>query len=288
MNAPLSPAAIPSRDEEMADELFTSVFPNGLPVSAPSAKSAILTGFPLTESHHSQLAQSNAEGVVLGVSAAPLKRISRTHHRLAQFLAAGMDEGQAGVLCNYNPSTVSILKTDPMFLETVAFYESQAEEAFRDVVTEMRDLHQDVVVAIRERLEDRGDTIPLKDLTGLLTALSDRTGNGPSSSTTSKNLTIALSGEDLARIKSTGGAPTLESYGTVTGPSPAAPALGSTRALTPEDRRLVEGYLDPAPRLDADSVGQAGERPSGGTGVREEGSGPAECEVALAPLPPVD
>lgn len=290
MNAPTRPPHFDAAAREaMAEEAFTSVFPHGLPDAKPAAASAIVRGYALEESHIVSAAQSKAEGEVLGVSAAPLRRISRTHHRLAQLLATGMDEGQAGMLCGYGPATVSILKSDPSFRETMALYAGQVEAAFVDVVDQMKDLHLDVVHEIRDRLEAAGDKASLKDLTELLKTVSDRIGLGPSSSTRSESVALTLSGADIARIKSTHTGPTLVSYGV---PHNAAHAAlggdGRTRVLSEADRRLVEGHLNPAPREPAGASGDAGDSESGGAGVREEDGGEAEGEVAESDLPSVD
>lgn len=291
MNAPLPQYLSDAAREEMAEEAFTSVFPNGLPDARPAATSAIARGFPLDEAHVVALVQSKAEGEVLGVTPAPLRRISRTHHRLAQLLATGMDEGQAGMLCGFAASTVSILKSDPMFRETMALYESQTDAAFVEVLEQMKDLHLDVVHEIRDRMAALGDKAPLRELTELFKAVSDRVGFGPSSSSRSENVSVTLSGADIARIKSTHAGPTLTSYGVPHDATPANAALGdgrSARVLSEADRLLVEGHINSSARIVAGNEGEEGDAQGGGAGLREEDGGAADEDVADPHLPPVD
>lgn len=246
----------PSAEDQVAAETFRAIFPNGLPGPRPASGTAIVRHFPLEPDHLAALANSNAAGEVLGVDPAPRLKMSRTHHRLAQLLAMGMDEGQAGFVCNYGPSTVSILRTDPLFQELEHYYSLQVEYEFQTVAQQMADLHEDVVNELRVRMEDNPQQFTIKTLTDLLTALADRTGHGPSSNVNANVNILAVNGADLERIKSTPSARSLRGDGQV-------------GQLTEEDRQSLSGVFT----LSADDVTllplDQGVGPSEGDGLRE-------------------
>lgn len=185
----------------MADEAFAAIFPNGMGGGRNASGTAIVGSYPLGPEHLVKLAAHVEGGAALGVTPESREKMSRTHHRLAQFLAMGMDEGQAGVLCNYGPATVSILKSDPLFQELVEYYASQVDAEFASVAEQMADLHEDTVVELRKRLEDSPQQFTVTSLTELMKALADRTGNGPTSNVNARVVSVSLTGHDLQRIK---------------------------------------------------------------------------------------
>lgn len=267
---------VPSKEEELADEAFSSVFPNGLPPKGrPSSATAIVRSYPLGQEHLIQYAAHQESGDTLGVQPSQLARISRTHHRLAQLLANGMDPGKAGIICNYGAATVSILQSDPAFQELLAFYSDQVDDAFRTVVEEMADLHTDVVLEIRERLAVAPANFTASQLTDLMKALSDRTGNGPTSNVNSKQVSVVLSAADVAAIKAGG-------------PVGLPPDGRQTIQLTPADFRALESNADPDASLrDSSPDGREGVSQNQGLPVRTEGHPGADEDLAEAPLPPV-
>lgn len=265
-------AELPSREVELAADAFKSVFPDGLPPSRPAAGTAIETSFPLSEEHLMSLAANDSP---MGVKAEPLKRVSQTHHRLAQLLAAGMDPGRAGIVCNYGPATVSILQTDPMFQELLAYYGSQVEDNWKDVVELMADLHLDVVEELRTRLEQNPSQFSIAAMTDLMKALSDRTGHGPT--TNIQAAVVSLTGADLERLKASA--------------QPASRvASGQAGVLTEAGQRLIEGRVVPPADIHPDFAGEGWDTEGTGDGVREEGSSAHDfaTEPEPVPLPPVD
>lgn len=269
-------AETPSLEDELMDELFTEVFPEGLPRPQPVASSAILSSFPLEVSHLQILAAHADSGQTLndnGGGVQRLKSIRHTHHKLAQLLAAGMDETRAAYLCNYTPSTVSILKSDPGFAELLAYYGAQKIEEWKDAVGLMADLHIDVLQEIRERLEENPGAFNAEQLTKLHVSLADRSGNGPTSNVNANVTTVSLTAEDLRRAKQDAG----------------RGADRQVRPLTEEDRRALVGQVDHA-SLELDVIDLGGEqwREESGKGLRGEGAGEAEGNVANAGASPVD
>lgn len=253
----------PSVEDEAAAEAFRAVFPNGLPGARPASGTAIVRFFPLETDHLKELAESNAAGEVLDVQNTPRQRMSRTHHRLAQLLAMGMDPGQAGIVCNYIPSTVSILRSDPLFQELEHYYSLQVGDEFRTVVELMADLHTDVVHELRDRLETNPSQFTVASLTELMTKLADRSGAGPTSNVNAHVTSLSLNGADLERIKST--------------PAPGARSgNGAAGQLSEEDRQSLNSVFTlsagDVTLLPSPAQGTEGD----GTGLRE--AGPSQVE----------
>lgn len=266
----------PSRADEMADDAFTSVFPNGLPSAKPAAGSAIVRSFPLEADHLQALATSYDSGEKLNVVADPRLRMSRRHHRLAQLLANGMEPGRAAVVCGLAGTTVSILQSDPLFGELLEHYSSFVDEEFRTVVEEMAELHMEVVEVLKSRLEEKPETFTAGTLTDLMKALSDRTGNGPTSTTNSRSVSISVSGAELERIKA--GAR----------PEPSIP--GSDGPSAPRRVGTQPSFANLPAVRNAATLRQTGEWEGEGICVGAEGSRPCDETVPLdqVALPRVD
>lgn len=246
-----------SKPDPAVEDVFTSVFPHGLGGTGRNVSgSAIVGSYPLTEEHLAKLASHVESGASLGVTPESRAKMSRTHHRLAQFLANGMDEGKAGLLCNYNPATVSILKSDPMFQELVAYYAEQVDEAFVGVAEQMADLHDDVITELRKRLEEAPTQFTVPALTELHKALADRTGNGPTSNVNARVVAVSLNGDDIQRIKSTPAANTSD-------------ANRPTGVLTQANIRALEGVFTLSATDVAHGPPTQGEPPGPGVGLRE-------------------
>lgn len=246
-----------SKPDPTVDEVFATVFPHGLGGSGRNqAGSAIVGSYSLTEQHLMQLAAHVDAGASLGVDQVSREKMSRTHHRLAQLLANGMNDGQAGILCNYGAATVSILKSDPMFQELLAYYSEQIDDAFVTVAEQMADLHEDTLHELRRRLEDNPKAFTPSVLIELHKALADRTGNGPTSNHNARVAIVSLNGDDIQRIKST----------------PAANASDANRptgVLTQANIRALEGVFTLSATDVAHGPPTQGEPPGQGVGLRE-------------------
>jgi len=267
----------PTREEELADEAFLSVFPNGVPSARPVANCAILSSFPLTPDHLAKLAVHVDSGQTLGVTATPRKRMSRVHHRVAQFLAGGMHPGRVALLCGLDIATVSILQSDPLFGELIEYYSSMVEDEFKTVVEEMADLNADVIGELRHRLDNAPDAFTVSQLLEAMKALSDRTGHGPSTNHNVRAVSVALSGADFARVKAPGSLP--------------EPGAGRPpQALPDSAAQSLQGLFDLPPVLNARSVSSSPVSGSEGVCLGEEGEGPPADGLPdpAVPLPRVD
>lgn len=261
-----------------AEDAPRAVFPAGLPppVKVSHAGSAILRSFPLDESHLIAYTNHAAVGTTVGTDAPPLQKISRVHHRVAQLLAMGVDESKVAILCSLHPTYISTLKTYPIFADLLGYYSLQVDAEFITVAEQMAELHEDVVLELRDRLREHPEKFTGPMLTQLMTALSDRTGNGPTSNTNIRNTTVALNGADLERIRNASSA--------------ARPDERPIQRLSATDRGAIEGVFavtasDVSPTDGSEGVG-TGE----GVRVREEGSGPPSEDNSNGgvAVPPVD
>ena len=128
-----------------------------------------------------------------GIEAAPLKRLSARHRRLAELLAMGQTPGQAAVLVGYSPSRVSILLADETFKDLVERFRIDLEEGVlteaKNLASKLSDISLEAADEILERLENDPDSFDHKDLKALLELSADRTGHGPKR-TEEKNVNV--------------------------------------------------------------------------------------------------
>lgn len=129
-----------------------------------------------------------------GSQASALKRLSERHHALARNLASGMAPGEAGILCGYSNSRVSILQDDPAFKELVEFYRRDVEHQYRDLHTRLSGLALDAAEELAERLEEDASSFSIGQLMETVKMGADRTGFGPQSSSTNVNVNVDLAG----------------------------------------------------------------------------------------------
>lgn len=85
---------------------------------------------------------------------ANLTQIRHSHHQLAQLMAQGTDQVECSRLTGYNNAYISVLKGDPTFKELIAYYSSQRDQAFVDVVERMRSLGLSTLDELQARLEN--------------------------------------------------------------------------------------------------------------------------------------
>jgi len=109
-----------------------------------------------------------------------IKRLAARHHALARALATGMPHGQAAILCGLTASRVSILTSDPMFMELLSHYASEIETKFLGVQERMAGVCSDLVDELAKRAEDKPEDFSTDEVYKGIALLADRTGNGPS------------------------------------------------------------------------------------------------------------
>lgn len=83
-----------------------------------------------------------------------LKNIAYTHHRVAQLLVKGIDEGEVAAITGYTQSRISFFKQDPAFCELLAYYATQREAVFVDTLERMKALGINALEELQRRLEE--------------------------------------------------------------------------------------------------------------------------------------
>lgn len=183
------------------NDLLDQHFPGGFGTRGrrrvPTEELVIESG-PLT-AEHVTIAQAHEEsGARLGSGDVTyeLKNLRYTHHRLAQLLAAGMDETRAGILSNYTAGRVSVLKANPAFQELLAYYASTVEQEMVDFVSTSAALGIDILQELQRRLDEKPEQFTVSHLNDLYKSLADRTGHAPVTKSVNVNINEGL-GERL-------------------------------------------------------------------------------------------
>lgn len=197
---------------EDAEELFADAF--GAPASAFPATYGkgratamqndlvVLEVGSLTQDDVDAVIEHIEAGAVIGHPQAGglIERMRHTHHRLAQYLAMGMDELRAAKMCNYTNGYVSQLKTSPAFQELLAYYAQGVEEEFADFVSAASDLSMDMLGRLREVLEETPEKLTPQVLIEGIKLLADRTGHAPVMKTTNLNVNLGV-GDKMEAIR---------------------------------------------------------------------------------------
>lgn len=110
-----------------------------------------------------------------------IKKLRERHHALAKLLAQGIRPGDAGLMCGYSGSRVSILQADRAFQELVTFYRGVGNERYVEHKVALAELGLDAIEEIRERMEESAEEISLGQLMEVAKMALDRSGFGPSS-----------------------------------------------------------------------------------------------------------
>ena len=134
-----------------------------------------------------------------GSEPSTIKKLRERHHALAKLLAQGTPPGEAGMICGYVGSRVSILLSDPAFKELVTFYRESVTERYFDMHEAAAALGRDAIEELHERLEDEPESFTIPALMELSKTMMDRVGHGPSSSQ-NINVNIGLA-EKLQRAR---------------------------------------------------------------------------------------
>ncbi len=131
-----------------------------------------------------------------GVKPPGIKLLRERHHALARCLAGGMSNAEASIITGYDPSRISILKSDPMFEALIEDYKSIGAAVTADFVERTNLLALTVVNSLMEDLENEDQPISIPVRLEIAKFAADRTGNGPTTKTSNVNVNINL-GERL-------------------------------------------------------------------------------------------
>ena len=127
-----------------------------------------------------------------GIKPPPLERISQRHKQAARALAAGLTPSEVAALTGYSGSRISILQADDAFVELVQGYQKMVDEEFVDVHELLADLSIDALHELHDRLADDPVQFSNTMLLELVTKTVDRTGHGPSSTSTNINVGVNM------------------------------------------------------------------------------------------------
>lgn len=104
--------------------------------------------------------------------APPRKRLRHKHHSLARALAGGMSPGQAAIVSGFALTTVSILQTDPAFIELVSFYTDEAGKTFSRIAEQQVRVASALLDDVERDVNDRAKLAKLPTQKKLDMALS--------------------------------------------------------------------------------------------------------------------
>lgn len=130
--------------------------------------------------------------------ASPLIRIRTRHHLLAQLLAEGRGNAEAGLLTGYSASRISILKADPAFVELIEHYRTQVEAKYVSVHERLACLGLNAIEELQERLEEDAEGFSKRELMDVAALALDRAGYGPKT-TVNHSGTVGIVNADLLR-----------------------------------------------------------------------------------------
>lgn len=155
------------------------------------------TGAPAREVEVEMVRELGADDLAAldGVRTTPvqtLKRLRDRHHQLARAIVAGMAPPVAAAYAGITGGSIGILMKDPAFIELLAFYRSEAADAYKGLHEELASISMDAAGEIRRRLEDdeQIEKIPLATLQDLVKLGADRTGFGPATKSTNVNVNV--------------------------------------------------------------------------------------------------
>jgi len=115
-----------------------------------------------------------------GTTAPTIVQLRERHHALARLIAEGKKPGEAAILCRYSQSRMSILLSDPAFVELVAHYRDVVNEQFVDFQRKLSDLAIDAAGILQDRMELEPEKLSDALLLQVVQVGADRTGHGPS------------------------------------------------------------------------------------------------------------
>ncbi len=138
-----------------------------------------------------------------------IRNLRHSHHQLAQLLAKGLPQVEVGLITGYSQSYISSIKTnDPAFRELLAYYETQREIVFADMLQRMQTLGLEFVDELRERLHEAAADFTNREIMEAIDLLGIKTrpgaggggGNAP-------NVAVSVQFVSPQHIRSTESAP---------------------------------------------------------------------------------
>lgn len=127
-----------------------------------------------------------------GVKPTAILQLRERHHALARCLAGGISNTEASVITGYDPSRISILKSDPLFQALIEDYKSMSASVTADFVERANVLAVTVVNRLQEAVENEESPLSPSTLLEIGKFTADRTGNAPTAKTQNVNVNVNL------------------------------------------------------------------------------------------------
>ena len=131
-----------------------------------------------------------------GIKAPSIKKLRDSHHAVARCIAEGKPNTDTMLITGYSASRISILKSDPAFMELVEFYKKNVEETREALTTDgfskAAAIRNDLMEEYHDRLLDEPERFDIQDLESGIKTFSDRSGLGPQSKSTNVNVNVDL------------------------------------------------------------------------------------------------
>jgi hypothetical protein len=135
-------------------------------------------------------------------------RFRDPHHRLARLIAMGVRPKLAAEQTGYSIARVYILHSDPSFMDLVAKYRKDVDEAYIDAEAERYALANEVnVKALRtiaehfDKADEEGELIPMDRALRVFADTADRTGLVKKSTVTNINVDFAKNLERARQLR---------------------------------------------------------------------------------------
>jgi len=136
------------------------------------------------------------------------QRFRDPHHRLARLIAMGVRPKLAAEQTGYSIARVYILHSDPSFMDLVAKYRKDVDEAYIDAEAERYALANEVnVKALRtiaehfDKADEEGELIPMDRALRVFADTADRTGLVKKSTVTNINVDFAKNLERARQLR---------------------------------------------------------------------------------------
>lgn len=170
--------------------------PNGLDLDLSQPRTRGRAAKPCTVMAERDLTETDMAALEIeqGVQVyEPIAKLRERHHTCARLMAQGASGAQITAVTGYSPPTLSRLRKDPTFIELLAHYAEQVDDAVADTHARLSGLSLQAISELQDRLDDEPEDISTPQLLDILKVSADRSGHGPEhKSTQNLNVNIGL------------------------------------------------------------------------------------------------
>lgn len=131
-----------------------------------------------------------ASELVKPPAAPPLQELRARHHRLAKMIAEGHPQVWISRMTGYTAVRIGMLMKDPAFLDLVTQYRTVIDDQFVDTVAKMKNLTEDAIDILAERMETQPESITNTLALEVIKTVGDRAGYSPVAKSMSVSATL--------------------------------------------------------------------------------------------------